>query len=148
VAGHFDPSTSLRAGAFERAYPDLFQSRYGFWRPVIRRAVDKFLKCGDLKEGFARVRLAPSVVEGCPGLRARAVCGLLLPSAGLLPLLRPEAGAYAGAAAVGGLPGPGAAPAQWVFTIPKRLRVFFRYNRRLLGKLCRAAYETVNGTMA
>jgi len=37
VTGHFDPSTSLRAGAFERSYPDLFQSRYGFWRPVIRR---------------------------------------------------------------------------------------------------------------
>jgi hypothetical protein len=35
---------------------------------------------------------------------------------------------------------------QWVFTIPKRLRIFFRYDRRLLGKLCRAAYETVRET--
>ena len=32
---------------------------------------------------------------------------------------------------------------QWVFTIPKRLRVYFRYDRKLLGKLCRAAWETV-----
>jgi hypothetical protein len=32
---------------------------------------------------------------------------------------------------------------QWVFTIPKRLRVYFRYDRSLLGKLCRAAYDTV-----
>jgi len=32
---------------------------------------------------------------------------------------------------------------QWVFTVPKRLRVFFRYDRKLLGKLCRAAYETI-----
>jgi len=32
---------------------------------------------------------------------------------------------------------------QWVFTIPKRLRVYFRYDRKLLGKLCRAAYDTV-----
>jgi len=32
---------------------------------------------------------------------------------------------------------------QWVFTIPKRLRPYFRYDRGLLGKLCRAAYETV-----
>ena len=32
---------------------------------------------------------------------------------------------------------------QWVFTIPKRLRVHFRYDRKLLGKLCRAAYDTV-----
>ena len=29
------------------------------------------------------------------------------------------------------------------FTIPKRLRIFFRYDRRLLGKLCRAAWKTV-----
>jgi hypothetical protein len=32
---------------------------------------------------------------------------------------------------------------QWVFTIPKRLKVYFRYDRRLLGKLCCAAYDTV-----
>ena len=32
---------------------------------------------------------------------------------------------------------------QWVFTIPKRLRVYFRYDRKLLGKLCKAAYDTV-----
>jgi hypothetical protein len=32
---------------------------------------------------------------------------------------------------------------QWVFTIPKQLRVYFRYDRKLLGKLCRAAYDTV-----
>jgi hypothetical protein len=32
---------------------------------------------------------------------------------------------------------------EWVFTIPKRLRVYFRYDRSLLGKLCRAAYYAV-----
>jgi len=33
---------------------------------------------------------------------------------------------------------------QWVFTIPKRLRVYFRFGRSLLpGKLCRAAYDTI-----
>ena len=32
---------------------------------------------------------------------------------------------------------------EWVFTVPKRLRVYFRYDRKLLGKLCRAAYDTV-----
>jgi hypothetical protein len=32
---------------------------------------------------------------------------------------------------------------QWVFTVPRRLRVYFRYDRSLLGKLCRAAYGTV-----
>jgi len=30
-----------------------------------------------------------------------------------------------------------------VFTIPKRLRIYFRYDRRLLGELCRAAWDVV-----
>jgi hypothetical protein len=32
---------------------------------------------------------------------------------------------------------------QFVFTIPKRLRIYFRFERRLLGKLCRASARTV-----
>jgi len=31
----------------------------------------------------------------------------------------------------------------WVLTMPKRLRIFFRYDRCSLGKLCRLAYETI-----
>ena len=66
VEDHFDE--------FERVYPDRYQERYGFWRPVVSsrpkgdgpaqrgvseasgNAVQEFLKCGDLREGFARVR--------------------------------------------------------------------------------------------
>jgi len=33
---------------------------------------------------------------------------------------------------------------QYVFTIPKRLRIFFRFDRRLLGRLMRLAWETMN----
>ncbi len=40
------------------------------------------------------------------------------------------------------------AHAQWVFTLPKMLRRYFLYNRRLLGELCRAAYDTVAEMMA
>ena len=32
------------------------QERYGFYRPVIRKVVKKFLGCGDLTQGFARVQ--------------------------------------------------------------------------------------------
>ena len=32
---------------------------------------------------------------------------------------------------------------QFVFAIPKRLRIGFRFDRRLLGELCRAAARTV-----
>jgi putative CocE/NonD family hydrolase len=39
-------------------------------------------------------------------------------------------------------------PAQWVFTIPKMLRVYFLYHRELLGELSRAAAETVKELLA
>jgi hypothetical protein len=41
---------------FEAAYPTRYQEQYGFYRPVIGRVVEKFLTCGDLTKGFARVR--------------------------------------------------------------------------------------------
>ena len=51
---------------FERVYAERTQERYGFWRStcppkprrrrVVARAVERFLDCGDLKKGFARVR--------------------------------------------------------------------------------------------
>jgi Transposase zinc-binding domain len=41
---------------FEAVYPERYQERYGFWRPMIGTVVGKFLECGDLKHGFARAR--------------------------------------------------------------------------------------------
>ncbi|MDA1277690.1 MAG: transposase zinc-binding domain-containing protein, partial [Verrucomicrobia bacterium] len=41
---------------FEAVYEERYQERYGFWRPAIGTAVEEFLECGDLKQGFARVR--------------------------------------------------------------------------------------------
>ena len=38
---------------FQQVYDERYQQRYGFWRPVIARTVEKFLTCGDLREGFA-----------------------------------------------------------------------------------------------
>ena len=38
--------------------------------------------------------------------------------------------------------------AQWVFTVPKMLRVYFLHHRELLGELMRAAYETVKELMS
>jgi len=41
---------------FRQVYDERFQAKYGFWRPVVDRSVAAFLKCGDLEQGFARVR--------------------------------------------------------------------------------------------
>jgi len=52
VREHFDE--------FERVYPERYEKRYGYWRPIIGTSMEKFLKCGDLKYGFARVRCPDS----------------------------------------------------------------------------------------
>ncbi|GEM_PF-6808480 len=36
---------------------------------------------------------------------------------------------------------------QWVLTIPRRLRIFFRYDRHLPGKPCRPAYGTIRQSL-
>ncbi|MBU4264333.1 MAG: transposase zinc-binding domain-containing protein [Proteobacteria bacterium] len=42
--------------SFVLEYKARFQRDYGFFRQVIFDVVQNFLKCGDLKQGFARVR--------------------------------------------------------------------------------------------
>jgi ssDNA-binding Zn-finger/Zn-ribbon topoisomerase 1 len=126
VRDHFDE--------FEKVYPERYQERYGYWRPVIRSSIDKFLKCGDLKEGFARVRCPDCKEEFFVAFscRQRSCCPSCDQKRSLLLALRLKDEVLA------------VVPhRQWVFTIPKRLRVYFRYDRKLLGKLCRAAYDTV-----
>ncbi len=48
VREHFDD--------FQAVYDQRFARKFGFWRPIIGKTVDQFLRCGDLREGFARVR--------------------------------------------------------------------------------------------
>jgi hypothetical protein len=119
---------------FERTYPERYQKGYGYWRPVIRTSIEKFVKCGDLKEGFARIRCPDChkeffVAFSC---RQRACCPSCDQKRALLLALRLNGEVF-----------DGVPHRQWVFTVPKRLRVYFRYDRKLLGELCRAAYGTV-----
>ena len=48
--------TSTHFDEFERVYDERYAAKYGFWRPIIRQSVQAYLKCGDLREGFARDR--------------------------------------------------------------------------------------------
>jgi hypothetical protein len=41
---------------FERIYSEKFEKKYGYFRPVIGEVVHAYMRCGDLKDGFARVR--------------------------------------------------------------------------------------------
>ena len=37
-------------------WAERFEGRYGFWRPLLDKAVSSYLDCGILDNGFARVR--------------------------------------------------------------------------------------------
>ena len=37
-------------------YEDRFEKPYGFWRPYLQKVIDRYLDCGDLHHGFARVK--------------------------------------------------------------------------------------------
>ena len=124
---------------FERVYPERFEKTYGFWRPVIRVSIEKYLKCGDLKEGFARVHCPDCGTDFWIPFSCK--CRNFCPScdkkrAIILGLRLTED-------IVEQVP-----HRQWVFTIPKRLRIFVRFDRTLLGKMCTVAYETVREIFA
>ncbi len=118
---------------FERVYPAKYQKTHGFWRPVIRRSIDRFIKCGDLKEGFARVKCTACNKEGVPfSCRQRCCCPSCHQKRVLLLAFHLGEDVIAPVA-----------HRQFVFTIPKRFRIYFRFNRSLLGGLSKAAWETV-----
>lgn len=48
LTAHFDE--------FEERYDEFFSKEYGFYRSIISHVVRKFLECGDLHQGFARIR--------------------------------------------------------------------------------------------
>lgn len=39
----------------ERVYDEKYQKQHGFWRPIVHEVICKYLDCGDLHQGFARV---------------------------------------------------------------------------------------------
>ena len=128
LADHFE--------ALERVHEERFESTHGALRRAARVAVGKFLDCGLLEHGFARVRCSACRAEFlvafrckgrhfCPSCHARRLAewSLWLDERLLAPVPhRPV-----------------------VLTLPKRLRPYFLYDRRRLGLLSRIAYRTLLG---
>ena len=48
ITRHFD--------RFQTVYEERYQSHHGFLRPIIPEVVNKFIDCGHLERGFARIR--------------------------------------------------------------------------------------------
>jgi len=119
---------------FQQVYDDRYQAKYGFWRPVVEHSVTAFLKCGDLHEGFARVRCADCghemfVAYSC---KQRCTCPSCHQKRALLTAIHvAEEVCFP------------VAHRQVVFTIPKRLRLHARFDRALLGNLCSCAWNCI-----
>ncbi len=107
---------------------------HGYRRPVIAEVVEKYLACGILEHGFARVRCDACKHEYllafsckcryfCPSCHAKrlAVWGLWLEETLLADV----------------------AHRQVVLAVPKRLRPYLLYHRPLLGDLSRVAARTI-----
>ena len=119
---------------FESVYEERYQKRIGVLRDVVREVVYKYLGCGDLRNGFARIKckecqhevLLAFSCKGryfCPSCHQKRVLmfGEWITEEILHPLPH----------------------RQYVFTIPKMLRPYFRFDRKLLGKLSQCAYQSL-----
>ena len=115
---------------FEAAYPEAYQPRYGVLRRTIPEVVQKFLECGNLERGFARIRCDHCEHEYLLAFSTEPRCfpgrleGGLVPGTGLLQLgLSPNRASHA-------LPGRSAAAAR-----PPTLPAMGQ-NRQKLGIYC------------
>ncbi|MGH7612871.1 MAG: IS91 family transposase [Gemmatimonadales bacterium] len=122
----------------QTVYDERFAPTYGAWRAVVPEVADKFLACGVLEHGFARVRCDACAHEYllafsckaryfCPSCHAKrlALWTLWLEETLLAPVPH----------------------RQVVLTIPKRLRTWCLYRRALLGDLARVAAKTVTAAV-
>ncbi|MBD3242937.1 MAG: hypothetical protein GF331_20260 [Chitinivibrionales bacterium] len=90
-ASPFFQLVTERFDEFERVYAERYQKLYRFWRLIIRASVQKILKRGDLKVGFARVRCPDCGHEFLVAFSCRS-----RPQASGLPLVRPVEGSAPG----------------------------------------------------
>jgi len=121
---------------FRTGYDEHCEKHHGFFRPVVDEVVEEYLRCGDLHEGFARVRctnpeckhefLLAFSCKGrwfCPSCHSQKTIqfGEDVPNNILYPVPH----------------------RQFVFAIPIMLRVYFKYDRKLLTQLCHCAKESL-----
>jgi len=120
--------------ALEQAYDERFAGKYGFLRPYVKQVIYRFLDCGILHNGFARVKCGDCGHEYllafsckrrhfCPSCHQKRVV---------------EFGEWLCEEMLKAVP-----HRHFVFSIPKILRRYFLYNRRLLSDLSRCGWESL-----
>ena len=121
--------------AFEQVYEERFERQYGFFRPYVARVIHRYLDCGDLHNGFARVKCADCGHEYllafsckrrhfCPSCHQKRVIVFAEELCENILKYVPHR--------------------QWVLSIPKRLRIYFMFDRSLLSKLSQCAWKVLS----
>jgi hypothetical protein len=104
------------------------------WHPIIRHVVGQYLQCGDLRCGFARLWCASCRKDlllpySC---KRRCFCSSCHQKRALLFAEHVDQNV------LGDLP-----VRQYVVTIPKMLRLCFKYDRKLIGVLSQCSFASV-----
>ena len=122
----------------QTVYDDRFAHEYSPWRPVVARVAEKFLACGVLEHGFARIRCDDCAHEYL--LAFSCTCRDCCPSghAKRLAIWTP----WLDTTLLAPVP-----HRQVVLTIPTRLRAYCLDRRRLLGEIARVAARTVTAAI-
>jgi hypothetical protein len=117
---------------FLQAYEELFERTHGRLRPCVERAAHRYLDCGIFAQGAARVHCEECGHDYLVAFSCKQRC--LCPSCHQKrELLWAE---WAEGELLAEVP-----HRQVVLTIPKRLRIYFRFDRRLLGELLGCAWR-------
>ncbi len=118
----------------EQVYDERFAKQYGFFRPYVRQVIYRYLDCGILHNGFARVKCGECGHEFllafsckrrhfCPSCHQKRVV---------------EFGEWLCEEVLKAVP-----HRHFIFSIPKMLRRYFLYDRRLLSDLSRYGWESL-----
>lgn len=117
-------------------YDQKYQRKYGFFRPVIDKEVEKYLKCGIFEYGFARVQCENKDCKkeyllpfSCKG---RSICGSCATKHMLLFQMRITETVAAKVP-----------HRHMVFCVPKAFRRGFIFNRPALNVLSRLTFESI-----
>lgn len=134
-ASHYYRCVEAHFEELEAVWDDHYATRYGFWRPYTRDVIYRYLDCGDLHNGFARVKCKDCGQEYLLAFscKRRHFC----PSCHQKRVI--EFGEWLCSEVLKSVP-----HRQWVFSIPKRLRIYFMYDRKLLSNLSRCAWSVLS----
>lgn len=123
---------------FEYRWGELFEHRYGALRREVLAALDRYLSCGILAHGCARAR--------CEQCNHSILIAFSCKRRGLCVSCDTKRALLFAEQLYGNVlyPYP---QRHWVFSIPKRLRVYFKFDRKLTALLYQAAWEALRASV-